>query len=221
MSAAEARYQSVSASLEDRFVRTPFAGKVGFRQVSEGALVTPSTPITNLDDLSVVKLDFKIPEVHLKRIHIGLQLTAQPAAFPGMSFNATVQTMDSRLDPITRAATVRAIISKPKGLLLPGMLLTVRLITDQRQALMVPEIALVQRASQVYVYRIKDGLAEMVEVTHGLRYQGWVEILSGLQAGDQVITEGMIKIRNGSPVTTEVLMKAAEQPPPTPIARDS
>lgn len=209
LSAAEARYQSVLASLDDRFVRSPFAGRVGFRRVSEGTLVTPSTPITNLDDLSVVKLDFKIPEVHLKRVHIDLELTAQPAAFPEMSFAATVRTMDSRLDPITRAATVRAIISEPNGFLLPGMLLTVRLITDQRQALMVPEIALVQRGSQAYVYIIKDGLAEMVQVTHGVRYQGWVEILSGLEVGDNVITEGVIKVRDGSPVQTEVLMKSA------------
>ena len=209
LSAAEARYESVVASLQDRLVRAPFSGRLGFRQVSEGTLLTPGTPITTLDDLTIIKLDFSIPEVHLKLVHEGLELTARSSAFPDTEFSATVRTIDSRVDPITRAATVRAHIDNEDLTLLPGMLLTVRLTTAQRETLMVPEIALVQRASQVYVYTIKDGLAEMIQVTHAVRSKGWVEILSGLEAGDTVITEGVIKIRNGSPVTTEAFSKTS------------
>ena len=210
LSAAEARYESVVASLQDRLVRAPFSGRLGFRQVSKGTLLTPGTPITTLDDLTIIKLDFSIPEVHLKLVHEGLELTARSSAFPDTEFSATVRTIDSRVDPITRAATVRAHIDNQDLILLPGMLLTVRLTTALRETLMVPEIALVQRASQVYVYTIKDGLAEMIQVTHAVRSEGWVEILSGLKAGDTVITEGVIKIRNGSPVTTDAFSKTSE-----------
>jgi len=209
LSGAEARYESVVASLQDRLVRAPFSGRLGFRQVSEGTLLTPGTPITTLDDLSVIKLDFSIPEVHLRLVHEGLELTARSSAFPDRAFSATVRTVDSRVDPITRAATVRAHIDNQDLILRPGMLLTVRLITSQRETLMVPEIALVQRASQVYVYTIKDGLAEMMQVTHAVRHEGWVEILSGLEAGETVITEGVIKIRNGSPVATEAFSQSS------------
>ena len=221
LSGAEARHESVLASLQDRLVRAPFSGRLGFRQVSEGTLLTPGTPITTLDDLSIIKLDFSIPEVHLRLVHEGLELTARSSAFPDMEFSATVRTVDSRVDPITRAATIRAHIDNQDQILRPGMLLTVRLITAQRETLMVPEIALVQRASQVYVYTIKDGLAEMRQVTHAVRSEGWVEILSGLEAGDTVITEGVIKIRNGSPVVTDTISntsasKTSGQPrPPT------
>jgi len=100
---------------------------------------------------------------------------------------------------------VRALIDNSDRLLLPGMLLTVKLTTSERSALMVPESALLQRASQAYVFTIRDGVAEIMEVKHGQRDHGWVEITEGLSEGIPVISEGVIKIRNGSAVTTEEL----------------
>jgi membrane fusion protein (multidrug efflux system) len=114
-----------------------------------------------------------------------------------------VRTVASRVDPVTRAATVRAHIDNSERKLLPGMLLTVRLTTTEREALMVPESAVLQRASQYFVYAVRDGRAEMVQIQGGTRYDGWIEVLDGLSAGTEVVSEGVIKIRNGSPVTTE------------------
>ena len=203
MAAETARYQSVVARLDDRLIRAPFSGLLGFREVSTGTLVTPGTKITSLDDISVIKLDFLIPEVYLSLVAPGMHLNAESPAFPGVEFDATVRTVGSRVDPVTRAATVRAHISNEQRRLLPGMLLTVRLTTAEREALMIPEAAMIQRAAQSYVYTIRDDRAEMLQIQSGTRYGGWVEVLDGLSEGTEVIAEGVIKIRNGSPVTTD------------------
>ena len=205
LSGAEARYQSIVARLEDRLIRAPFSGLLGFREVSEGTLVTPGSSITTLDDISIIKLDFSIPEVHLNLVRPGLKLTAESSAFPSQSFNATVRTIGSRIDQNTRAATVRAHIDNPDLLLKPGMLLTVHLTTATREVLMVPESALLQRSSQVFVYTIDEGRANMRQIRTGTRRSGWVEVESGLDVGEAVITEGTIKVRDGTPVTTERL----------------
>jgi membrane fusion protein, multidrug efflux system len=199
--AAEARHQSVVARLADRTISAPFSGVLGFRRVSEGTLITPGTPIVTLDDLSTIKLDFSLPETYLNLLQVGMQLAARSAAFPGRVFPATVRTIESRVDPVTRAATIRAHIDNADLMLRPGMLLTVRLVTAERQALMVPEDALVQRSNEAFVYTIEEQLAQMRQVTHGARHGGWVEIVAGLTPGESVITEGVIKVRPGAPVT--------------------
>lgn len=204
--AAEARYRSVVARLADRLIRAPFSGLLGFRQVSAGTLITPGTAITTLDDVSVIKLDFSLPETYLNLLHPGMELAASSVAYPDRRFDATVRTIDSRVDPVTRSATVRAHIDNEERLLRPGMLLSVRLTTAERPALMVPEDALVQRGDQVFVYTVQDGVADTRQVRHGDRYQGWVEITDGLAPGEVVITEGVIKVRAGAPV------RAAGQP---------
>lgn len=203
-SAAEARFQSIVARLEDRLITAPFSGLLGFRKVSEGTLVTPGSEITTLDDISVIKLDFSIPEVYLDLVSEGLELVAQSSAFPDRRFEATVRTIGSRVDENTRAATIRAHIDNPDHVLKPGMLLTVHLTTATRAALMVPESSLMQRSAQVFVYTITDDQAEMLQIKAGVRRDGWIEVLSGVNEGQRVITEGVIKIRNGSPVTTEL-----------------
>lgn len=211
--AAEARYQAVQARLADRLIRAPFSGVLGFRQVSSGTLVTPGTPITTLDDLSIIKLDFSLPEIYLSLLHPGLSLAARSVAYPDRTFDATVRNVDSRVDPVTRTATVRAHIDNDDQLLRPGMLLTVRLAAEEREALMVPEDALVQRGDRAYVYTVEEGIADMREVDHGDRYRGWVEITSGLSAGETVITEGVIKVRPGARVRTADAVSSAGRDP--------
>ncbi|MFV2090922.1 MAG: efflux RND transporter periplasmic adaptor subunit, partial [Pseudomonadales bacterium] len=135
---------------------------------------------------------------------VALQLTAESSAFPNRRFEATVRTIGSRIDESTRSVTVRAHINNPDGILKPGMLLTVHLYTTTRVSLMVPEIALLQRSSQFFVYTIVDGHAEVLQVRTGIRRDGWIEVLSGLSENQTVITEGVIKVRDGSSVTTEL-----------------
>jgi len=210
MFAAQARYEAIVARIDDRLIRAPFSGLLGFRQVSAGTLITPGTAITTLDDVSVIKLDFALPEVHLGVVHPGLELTAESAAFRDRTFTAAVRTVGSRVDPVTRAVPVRAHIDNPDALLRPGMLMTVRLTTASRQALMVPETALVQRATDTFVYILEDDppigggegpiLARMNAIELGIRRSGWAEARSGLSPGQRVIVDGLIKVRDGGPV---------------------
>ena len=202
LSGATARYQAVVARLDDRLIQAPFTGVLGFRQVSAGTLITPGTPITTLDDVSIIKLDFAIPEVYLGVVHPGLQLTAQSAAFQDRTFDAEVKTIGSRVNPVTRAVPVRAHIDNPEALIRPGMLMTVKLTTSSRDALMVPETALQQRGAETFVYTVADGKAAMTAIDLGIRRDGWAEVRSGLTPGQDVITEGVIKVRNGVPVRT-------------------
>ena len=200
VSGARARYQAIVARLDDRLIRAPFTGLLGFRQVSAGTMITPGTAITTLDDVSIIKLDFAIPEVYLGVVHPGLQLMAQSAAFADVSFPASVKTIGSRVNPVTRAVPVRAHIDNADAMLRPGMLMTVQLTTSSRDALMVPETALLQRGADTFVYTVADGKAVMTAIDLGIRRDGWAEARSGLALGQDVVTEGVIKIRNGAPV---------------------
>ena len=200
LSAATARYQAIVARLSDRLIRAPFSGVLGFRTVSAGTLITPGTAITTLDDISVIKLDFAIPEVHFGEVRPGLALTAHSVAFPDREFTASVETVSSRINPVTRAVPVRALIDNSDLLLRPGMLMTVRLTTASRDSLMVPETALLQRGENTFVYTVEEGRAAMTAIDLGIRRGGWAEAITGLSVGQPVITEGVIKVRPGVPV---------------------
>ena len=201
LAAMTARHQAILARLDDRLIRAPFSGLLGFRQVSAGTLITPGTAITTLDDIATIKLDFSIPEIHLGTVQPGLQLTAQSAAFPQRAFPAAVQTVGSRVNAVTRAVQVRALIDNAELLLRPGMLMTVQLVIASRDAVMVPETALLQRGGETFVYLFNDEQrAVMTAIGLGARREGWAEVLSGLTVGQNVITEGVIKVRDGAAV---------------------
>lgn len=203
LAAMTARHQAILARLDDRLVRAPFAGLLGFRQVSAGTLITPGTPITTLDDIGTIKLDFSLPEIHLGVVRAGLSLVAFSTAFPQRAFPAEVATVGSRVDPVTRAVQVRALIDNDELLLRPGMLMTVRLTTASREALVVPETALLQRAGESFVYTLGEGnRAAMTGIELGARKEGWAEVRSGLVAGQAVIAEGVVKVRPGMAVRT-------------------
>lgn len=205
LQAAQARQASIEARLQDRLVRAPFDGLLGFRTVSKGSLLTASTPITTLDDISLIKLDFSVPEVHLGKLRPGQEVLAVSDAYPQLDFPATVQTIGSRVDPTTRAATVRAHVRNDAGMLRPGMLLRVRVILSRQEALMVPETALQQRGDTAHVYVVSEGIASLRTVETGVRQAGWVQVLAGLEPGEAVVSEGVIKVRDGAPVRTRAI----------------
>lgn len=199
--AERARLNTIVARLQDRLVRAPFAGLLGFRQVSEGTLITPGTAIATLDDISVIKLDFTVPETALADLAKGQAIAARSAAYGKREFTGVVNSIGSRVDPVTRAIVVRAAIDNQDQALRPGMLMTVRLITRQREALVVPEGSVVQVGNEAYVFKIDgQGRAARQVVLTGARRRGLVEILDGLSPGVQVVSEGIIKVRDGTPV---------------------
>lgn len=199
--AARARMDTIRARLSDRVITAPFDGVLGFRRVSPGTLVTPGTVIATLDDIRTIKLDFAVPETRLGQIASGQTVRAESPAFPGQTFEGEVTAVGSRVDPLTRAVTVRALLPNPEGLLRPGMLLTVRLLQPVRRALTVPEIAVEQIGTRAYLYRIEPGdKVTQVDVTLGARRRGEVEILSGVSAGERIVVEGTVKLRPGAQV---------------------
>jgi membrane fusion protein (multidrug efflux system) len=199
--AARARVDAIRVRLSDRVVTAPFAGVLGFRSVSQGALVQPGTVITTLDDVSLIKLDFAVPETFLGALATGQTIVAKSAAWPDREFIGTVRSLAPRVDPVTRSIQVRAEIDNAEGLLKPGMLLSVEVYNRPRQSLSVPEVAVSAVRDRMFVYRVSaDSKAEEVTVTVGSRRRGEVEILEGLAEGDRVITDGLVRVRDGVPV---------------------
>jgi membrane fusion protein (multidrug efflux system) len=200
LSANEARVAGARSQLNDTIIRAPFAGRVGLRQVSLGGFVSPGTVITTLDDTSVIKLDFSVPEVFLSSLREGMEISAGTAAYPTEKFKGKVSSIDSRVDPVSRAVLVRARLDNPDGRLKPGMFMTVRLMRTEAPALLIPEQALVPEGERKFVFLVRDGKAVKTEVVTGRRRPGEVEVTKGIADGDVVISEGIQKVRDGSPV---------------------
>ncbi|HQX93624.1 efflux RND transporter periplasmic adaptor subunit [Thermomonas sp.] len=199
--AARAQVAQVRANLSDRVIRAPFAGVLGIRQVSPGALVTPGTPIATLDDVSRVFVDFPVPETELADVGPGQALVGRVATYGERSFDGTVATVSTRLDSASRAATVRGDFPNADGALKPGMLVEVSLSRGTRQALVVPEIAVQQIGSETFVWRVKsDDTVEKANVEVGGRVPGKVMLKAGVEAGQRIVTAGMGKLQAGATV---------------------
>jgi len=198
--ANRARVAAAQARVADTVIRAPFSGKVGLRRVSVGSLVNPGTVITTLDDSSVIKLDFDVPEAFVAVLEPGLPVAATSVAYPGKVFAGRVDSVDSRVDPVSRSVTVRALVPNSDGLLKPGMFMSVRMSREPTQALVVPESAIVPERGSVYVFVVVDGIANRRQVALGRREPGRVELLAGIEAGERVVVEGTQKVRDGSRV---------------------
>lgn len=201
LAANQARVASAQARVADTVVRAPFNGRVGLRRISVGSLISPGTVITTLDDSSVIKLDFDVPETFVSVLEAGLAVAATTIAYPGEVFQGQVTSVDSRIDPVARSVTVRAEIPNGEGRLRPGMFMSVRLSRDPTPALVVPESAIVPERGNVYVFVVEDGVAARREVATGRREPGRVELLAGIEAGERVVVQGTQKVRDGSAVT--------------------
>jgi membrane fusion protein (multidrug efflux system) len=198
---AEASINALKTRIDDRVIRAPFDGNTGLRNISIGALVEPGDLITTLDDTSQIKLDFTVPAKFLTELQPGLKIKARATALGNREYLGEVKSIDSRVDPVTRSVQVRAILPNPDRSIIPGILMRVDLLFNTRQALVIPEAALLPLADRHYVMvRInKDGkdTVEKKEVQIGTRLPGFVEVLGGLNAGEHVVTHGNSKVRPG------------------------
>jgi len=196
----EAQVVAARARLDNTVIRAPFSGRIGLRRVSPGSFVNTSTIITTLDDVSKIKLDFSVPETFLTVLSEGMNIVAHSLVYPDQEFLGIVQSIDTRLDPISRSVRVRAIIPNPDAALKPGMFLTVDLQRDRGDVLLAPEQAIVPEGSAQFVYVVLDGIVEKRTVILGRRIPGFVVIDEGLNAGDTVVTEGTHKLRDGTAI---------------------
>lgn len=204
LATAQARFKAIESRLQDRLILAPFSGVVGLRNISPGALVEPGDVITTLDDVSVMKLDFTVSTVHLAALKSGATIQARSPAFKEQVFSGTVKSINSRIDPVSRSILARAVIDNPDGKLKPGLLMTVELLNNKREGVVIPEEALIPSGRANYVMVVDQSgspakaLRRNVEI--GLRLFGSVEVIEGLEAGELVITHGNSRIRPGQEV---------------------
>ncbi|WP_455365618.1 efflux RND transporter periplasmic adaptor subunit [Kaarinaea lacus] len=192
-------------------IRAPFSGVLGLRKVSPGDVVQPGQELVNLEDIHLLKLDFRAPEVYLSELRTGLDVTVVTDAFPDEVFNGKVYAIAPRVDEASRSILLRAQISNDRGMLRPGIFAKVQLrLASRANALLVPEEALWPVGRDMFVYRVVDGKALMSKIKIGKRLKGRVEVLEGLSAGDTVITAGQMKLRNEAPVMPINQPKPAE-----------
>jgi membrane fusion protein (multidrug efflux system) len=190
------------ARLAKSRIRAPFEGVVGLRAVSPGDYITAGEPLAPLEQLSVLKADFRLAEAALPAIKVGQTLNLEVDAYPGKTFPGRVYAIDPRLAEETRSIGVRARVPNDQGELRPGLFARVRLVIAERgEAVLVPEQSIIPQADRLFVYVIEDGKAAMRPVQLGLRQAGRVEVTSGVKPGDVVITAGAQKIGPGAPVT--------------------
>ena len=201
MEAAQAELELRRVLLDQRTIRAPFAGVVGFRQVSPGTLVQPGTSIVSLDACEEMRVHFSIPETLIGALQRSQSVDAVTAAYPGRTYRGRITARGTRVDEMTRAVPAQAIFANDDGSLLPGMMLTVRIQTPARSLTYLPEAALAPENARQYVWRIDAaGAAERVPVEIGLRELGWVEIASGIDVGDRIVVEGGGNLRPGTRV---------------------
>ena len=187
--------------LQKMAIHAPFAGTVGLRSISEGDYLSRGQDIVTLINSNPIKLEFRIPEVYLSEVAIGQSVDVLVDAFRGEKFSGEVYAIAPEVDVGGRSFMVRAQIANDDNRLVPGLFAQVELVLERKEnALLIPEAALMPAGDQQYVYRIEDGKAVRAEVSLGMRQGDLVEVISGLDAGAQVITAGQMKIMDGSKV---------------------
>ena len=204
LDSAEANLRALQSRQKDRVLVAPFDGILGFRRVSVGSFVRPGDVVATLIDDSEMNLDFDVPSLFTRSIQPGTAIIAETDDLPGEIFEGTIATLDNRIDPVTRSIRARAKLPNPEQLLRSGMFMRVTVTADPRTNLAIPEAAVQPIGPRTYVWRVtpEDNTlkARRAEVQLGQRADGFIEVVSGLAAGDQVIVEGIIRVREGTEI---------------------
>ncbi len=175
-----------------------FAGKLGKREIAQGVLGSNSLIIT-LDDLKKIVIDIKIPENYVGILRPGLKSEIKSSSF-NKSFKGKVDSISSRIDPSTRSILARIIVDNSNFEIIPGQLMTVKVIYDESNQIGVPESSVTIQGNTAFVYIVKDETAEKRTIKMGKRNFGKVSIVSGIEEGDMVISEGVSKVRHNAKV---------------------
>lgn len=197
---------TVIASLNSGEIIAPFEGRLGKREITPGILGDSNSIIATLDDTSKLKVDVKLPENYLGILKNGLRAEATTDAFNKI-FNGEVKTISSRVDPTSRSILAQIEILNPNFELIPGILLNITVIFNEKKSLSIPEESLIIQGDDKFVYLIENNILKKQKVKTGLRNFGYIEVLSGIKNGDQIVAEGTNKVRNKAKVTIKNLNK--------------
>lgn len=198
---AEAEYQAARVRAENHRIEAPFAGVVGLRELSPGAYIESGDPLTTLDADGEMELTFSVPERFISQLKPGLPVSGISVSWPEEVFQGELVELDTRVDPLSRTLKARALIDNSDGRLRPGQFMSVRLTLRQRQALVVPEQAVLLQGNERYLFVVtEEGKAERRSVALGSREPGVVEILSGIDARDRVVITAQDRLSSGDEV---------------------
>lgn len=184
----------IVALKENRKIVADFNGKLGKREIAQGVLGSDSLIIT-LDDLKNIIIDIKVPENYVGVIKKNLKVEIFSSAFKKV-FKGKIESVSSRVDPSTRSILARVIVNNNRYEIIPGQLMTVRVIYNEQKQLGVPESAVTVQGKTSFVYVVKNGVAEKRFIKIGKRNFGKVSVLSGISEGELVISEGVSKVRD-------------------------
>lgn len=197
---ARANVQIAKANLDKTAIRAPFNGTIGIRRVSPGDYVGPGDLLANFDQTTPLKVEFTVPERYLDKLKKDAEITLHTDTHAGRTFTATVRAIESRVSATSRSIMVQAITPNEDNALYPGQFAAIDLPVTVKNTLTIPDQALIPLGQRNFVFIVKDGKAKRIEVRPGIRTQSIVEITSGLQDGDTVVTAGHQKLQDGVPV---------------------
>ena len=188
----------IIAKLAAKNISAPFGGIVGKRGISGSSLGSENTIILTLDDSRKVLCDLKIPEVYAAVLKKNLKIKAKFSAYKDKTYNGIIQTVASRVDAQTRSILARAQIKNENSEIIPGSLLEIEILYNEKDALSAPDTSIMYEGSKKFIYKIiENNILKNVEVKTGVRNQGNLEVLDGLVEGDKIIAEGLTKVRPG------------------------
>ena len=189
------------ARLSSKTIIAPFAGIIGIRGISGSSLGSQNTIILTLDDSSKVLCDLKIPEVYAAVLKKDLKIIAKFSAYKNKIYDGVIESVASRVDAQTRSILARAQIINENSEIIPGSLLEIEILYNEKKSLSVPDTSIMYEGSKKFIYKvIENNIIKKIEIDTGTRSKGNIEILSGLIQGDQVIAEGLTKVRPGMKV---------------------
>lgn len=191
----------VEAQLAKSVIRAPFSGMIGLRQVSEGSYVSPADPIATLVSINPVKIEFSVPERYANEVKVGNSILFSRSEGGENERSAKVYAVEPRINTETRTLTMRALSENDARTLLPGMFVRIKLVLDVNEnSIMVPAQSLIPEMEGYKVFVVKNGSVVEKKVSTGIRTETTVEVTDGLQAGDSVLTTGILQVRSGTPV---------------------
>ena len=192
---------NIIAKLTSQTIEAPFSGVIGKRGISESSLGSENTIILTLDDTEKILCDLKIPEVYAAILKKDLKLKATFSAYKNKTYEGKIDSVASRVDAQTRSILARAKIINENLEIIPGSLLEIEIFYNDRSSLSIPDTSIMFEGSKKFVYKIiENNIIKKIEIETGVRKQGSLEVLSGLNEGDKIVAEGLIKVRPGMKV---------------------
>jgi len=186
----------ILAKLSNKTITAPFSGVIGKRGISGSSLGGENTIILTLDDSRRILCDLTIPETYAAILKKGLKLNATFSAYKDKTFSGIIELVASRVDAQTRSILARAKINNENLEILPGSLLEIEILYNEKNALSIPDTALIMEGNKKFVYQIiENNMIKKTEIETGVRDQENLEVLDGLTQGDKVVAEGLTKVR--------------------------